>query len=418
MRRILLASLLSLSAAQAFAVQPSVDAAPISEPGSKDSKIDWHERISLRGYTQIRYNRLLESNSDLKCQQCDRSWGDGGGFFIRRARIVLSGDVHPNVYVYIQPDFVSDASSTGLHYAQLRDAYFDLALDSKKEFRFRIGQSKIPYGWENLQSSSNRIPLDRHDALNSGVPNERDLGVFFYWAPQTIRKRFRSLITDGLKGSGDYGVVGFGVYNGQTANRPEATNSQHIVGRITYPFVLGDPSDRSAQIFEPGLSAYTGRYSLLDGPSAGVTGEKLYDDRRVATQLILYPKPIGAQIEYTWGRGPEYDPSSNSIRSRALQGGYAMLNARWVYSGPDLGSDAKELFPFVRYHFYRGGKKTEKDARRHLVSELEFGVEWQPIPAFELVMMWTHSRRRFEDSSLRDNTQEGSLLRLQAQFNY
>jgi hypothetical protein len=50
-----------------------------------------------------------------------------------------------------------------------------LSFDAKKEYRVRIGQSKVPYGFENLQSSQNRLTLDRNDALNSAVANERDL---------------------------------------------------------------------------------------------------------------------------------------------------------------------------------------------------------------------------------------------------
>jgi hypothetical protein len=38
----------------------------------------WYERLSLRGYTQVRYNRLLETNPDLTCAQCDRSIGRDG----------------------------------------------------------------------------------------------------------------------------------------------------------------------------------------------------------------------------------------------------------------------------------------------------------------------------------------------------
>ena len=41
----------------------------------------WYESISIRGYAQFRYNRLLETNSKLGCEQCDRSWGNNGGFF-------------------------------------------------------------------------------------------------------------------------------------------------------------------------------------------------------------------------------------------------------------------------------------------------------------------------------------------------
>jgi phosphate-selective porin len=40
-----------------------------------------------------------------------------------------------------------------------------LSFDTKK-FRLRVGQSKVPFGFENLQSSQNRLTLDRNDALN------------------------------------------------------------------------------------------------------------------------------------------------------------------------------------------------------------------------------------------------------------
>ena len=174
----------------------------------------WFESIQLRGYLQVRYNRLLETNPLLKCDQCDKSWGENGGFFIRRARLIFSGQVNDRVYFYIQPDLASSPSSTAGNFAQLRDAYADIGLSANNEYRVRLGQSKIPFGFENMQSSQNRLPLDRNDALNSSVSNERDLGAFFYWAPAKTRKLFSSLVSDGLKGSGDYGVFAFGLYNG------------------------------------------------------------------------------------------------------------------------------------------------------------------------------------------------------------
>jgi phosphate-selective porin len=127
----------------------------------------------------MRYNRLFETNTDLQCEQCDRSWGGEGGFFFRRIRLIFFGNLHKNVYFYIQPDFASSPGAGQQQFAQIRDAYFDLSLDNKKEFRFRIGQSKVPFGFENMQSSQNRIPLDRNDALNSAFANERDIGIFF-----------------------------------------------------------------------------------------------------------------------------------------------------------------------------------------------------------------------------------------------
>jgi hypothetical protein len=88
-----------------------------------------------------------------------------------------------------------------------------LSFDTKEFCKSRT--SKVPFGFENLQSSQNRLTLDRNDALNSAVANERDLGAFFYWAPSKIRERFAMLVKDGYKGSGDYGV--FALYNGQTS---------------------------------------------------------------------------------------------------------------------------------------------------------------------------------------------------------
>jgi hypothetical protein len=369
----------------------------------------WYESLSIRGYMQVRYNRLLETNADLKCEQCDKSWGENGGFFIRRMRIILYGQISKRIYVYIQPDFANGASSTNLHFGQLRDAYLDVGMDANNEFRIRLGQSKIPFGFENMQSSQNRLPLDRNDALNSAVANERDLGAFFYWAPTSKRNLFSDLVKDGLKGSGDYGVFAFGAYNGQTANKPELNNSLHVVSRFSYPVAIGN------QIIEPGLQAYTGKFVIAkDQLSTDVKAnqDKNYIDQRVAASFILYPKPFGIQAEYNFGRGPEFNHVTDSIEVRKLQGGYVTLSYIIKTKGSQL------FIPFTRAQYYNGGKKHELDARSYRVRELEIGIEWQPVKQFELVAMYTISSRRFEDAIIQDNLQKGSLLRLQAQVNF
>jgi len=364
----------------------------------------WYDRLSLRGYAQIRYNRLFETNSRLNCSQCDRSIGNNGGIFLRRGRLVLSGDVHPRVYVYVQPDYGTDAAGTQ-HYLQIRDAYFDLALDTQKEHRLRIGQSKVPFGFENLQSSQNRLPLDRNDALNSAVPNERDFGVFYYWASTTARERFKMLVDSGLKGSGDYGVFGAGVMNGQTANRPEANNSLHNVARLTYPWRLP-----SGQFVEAGVSGYSGRF-VLPSRTNGVRALPEYTDDRLALSFVWYAQPFGLVAEYNWGTGPQFEAASQSIEARSLRGGFVQTMYRYRTRG-------QVLQPFARYQSYHGGKKVELDARRYEVHEMEAGIEWLPFANFELTTMYTRSSRVMSDAAATDNRQRGSLLRLQAQFNY
>ena len=367
----------------------------------------WYEKIRIRGYSQVRYNRLLETNRELTCEQCDRSLGDNGGFFIRRARIIFRGQVHPRVFIYLQPDFVSSAGTTG-HVAQMRDWYADVGIDAKNEFRIRFGQSKVPFSFENLQSSQNRLPLDRADPTNSANSNERDLGAYFMWAPKQLRDRFASLVSDGYKGSGDYGVFAIGAYNGQTANRPEANNNRHVVARLTYPFAV------KSQVIEPSVAAYSGRYVVTsDQRSTGVKGRAdwNYADQRVLGTISIAPKPFGLLAEYNVGRGPEYNTALDSIETQSLHGGFVTASYK-VKRGSQL------FLPFARYQVYQGGKKHERDARSYSVNDVELGVEWQPNAAFELVTEWYHGDRRFEDKLKPRNEQHGSTLRLQAQFNF
>lgn len=366
----------------------------------------WFESINIRGYAQVRYNGLLQTNEDLECEQCDKSWGGENGFFMRRMRVIFYGQINPRVYFYIQPDFASAPSSTTQNFAQLRDAYFDLGIDKENEFRLRVGQSKVPYGFENMQSSQNRLPLDRADAMNSAVSNERDLGVFFYWAPAKIRKQFSSLVNDGFKGSGDYGVFGLGIYNGQTANKPELNFNRHVVARVSYPFEI------KKQVIEPGIQAYKGQYtlsSLSSGVKTNLT--KTYADERIGGTFVLYPKPFGILAEYNVGNGPEFDKWADSITTQRLHGGFITASYKMDFNG-------QTLIPFVRYQKYDGGKKHELDARSYEVEELEIGAEWQWNKNFELVVMYTMSSRRFEDYAKQNNYQRGNLLRIQAQVNF
>jgi hypothetical protein len=219
---------------------------------------------------------------------------------------------------------------------------------------------------------------------------------------------FSDLVSSGLKGSGDYGIIGFGAYNGQAANNPELNDQPHIIARVTYPFVIKN------QIIETSIQGYTGKYQLNKANlSTGVkhNADLNYLDQRVAATFVLYPKPFGVQAEYNFGKGPEFNKATDSIEVRKLHGGYAQI----MYN---ISFKKQTIMPFVKYQYYQGGKKHERDARSYLVNDWEFGVEWQPFKQFELVALYTISKRRYEDYTLPDNYQRGNLLRLQAQVNF
>jgi len=401
-----------LSAASSAAVASAPpDAAP-APVEAKPASPHWYELLKIRGYTQLRYSGFptLKDNDKLVNDQGDKYIGQGSTFAIRRARVILYGDVHERVSVYLQTDFASGIGDQN-HVAIVRDWYFDLFLDPAKELRLRLGQSKVPFGFENLQSSQNRLPLDRNDALNSAVKDERDLGIFAYWAPAATRKLFKSLVDDNLKGSGDYGVIGLGAYNGQTANRFDRNDNFHVIGRISYPFEIG------SQILELGGGGYTGLYQVALQKQGDVEyttpdSDLSLRDARAYGSLILYPKPLGIVVEYNAGVGPQQGKDEPTVvKTRKLRGGYAQL---FLKIDDLLGSVS--FTPYVRGTYYDGGKKFETNAPYYEVRELEMGIEWQLLKALEVTAVYTVANRT--SSKYPYAQQKGHLGRVQVQVNY
>jgi hypothetical protein len=365
-----------------------------SAPSDAPKKSSTWDKYSIRGYAQLRYSRIGNDNP-LFTADNDRSVSSDQTLFVRRARLVISGNPTEQLYIYIQPELSAILSDTN-YILQMRDIYGDFFLDSGKEFRIRAGLSKIPVGFEALQSSSNRAPLERTDSSNTAVRDERDTGLLLYWTPLAKRALFKKLVDDGLKGSGDYGVVGIGVYTGQTLSRREGNGNLHTVARVSYPHELGN-----GQIIEGGVSGYTGLYHVTKSTTGAPGGGPNFRDQRLVGHLVLYPRPIGIQGEFHVGRGPEL--SGSQILVEPLHGGYLQA----MYKADDVVG--KSLMPFARYQYYNGGRKTDTNAPAAFSRSTEVGVEWQAHPSLELTAEYDWTTR---------SGQTNDFLRLQLQFNY
>jgi len=389
----------------------------------------WYEKLSIRGYSQFRYGRTLIEDQGLVDPRLlgDRSIdGSTEGFSIRRARLIIFGDVTEHLGLYFQPDFgnIPASGSTSTFFAQLRDLYGDIYVDKEKEHRFRVGLSKIPFGFENMQSSQNRIPLDRTDSINTGVsPNERDLGVFYYWTPVEKQKLFKDLVDGGLKGSGNYGIFGAGVYSGQGGSQTEQNDTLHAVARLTYPFELP-----SGQVVETSLQGYSGKYvirgakirALGEGKSITPKGTDDTDgflDQRVAATFVWYPQPFGLQAEWNVGRGPGLNDAQDEVLVRQVNGGYLM--AMYKLDTANYGI----FTPYGRYQRYSGGYRSLPNAPYGTHDQIDVGIEWQIRKEMELVVEYSFvdgvTLNAIDEPGKRSYQNfDGGILRLQFQINY
>jgi hypothetical protein len=400
--------------AAASAPQPAKDAAPKSKA--------WYEKLRLRGYTQMRYSTFLSGDASAPAGVSrlrsvhDSSISDRASFSLRRVRLILQGDISDRVSLYLQPDFATAVNNQAGSerregFGQLRDAYADVFLDDRKSLRVRFGQSKVPVGWENMQSSSNRLTLDRSDAINSAAPGERDLGIVAYYTPPKVQKIWDRLEDDGQKLFGNYGAFGLGVFNGQGINKSEQNRDVMKVAMATWPFELDGLGDAfRGQVLEVGGSAMLNKFQpeLRGGGVSPVA----FDDNRVGIHAILYPQPFGIQGEWTWGRAPQFDQAAQEIREGAINGGYVQIMAQ-LPTSPDFG----RLIPYARWQHYRGGWKAGTNAPRLETDELELGLEWQPWSALEFTLAYSRMKRTEADER-RTGRAEGNLIRTQVQWNY
>lgn len=403
----------------AAAPAPAPAAVPAAAPAKPKSKA-WYEKLQLRGYTQLRLNEVLAGDSDapagvsrLRSVQ-DAAVGEKGTFSFRRIRLALQGDVSERVGLYLQGEFASAVSGQANgerreNFFQLRDAYADVYF-ADRTIKLRVGQSKVPFGWENLQSSSNRIAPDRADGPNSGVPGERDIGLVAYYTPPAIQRVWDDLAKDGQKLFGNYGAFALGVFNGQGTNRAEKNDGLMKVAMATVPLRLdGLGGAFGGKVLELGVSGMVNTFQ--PELRTGGVSPRAYRDDRVNVHAILYPAPFGLQAEWSWGKGPEWNRLAQSLTSAPLNGGYVQAMYRIKHS--PIGA----LIPYARWQSYHGGWKSATNAPRISTDELELGVEWLPLKEFEVTMAYARTRRAEADER-RSGVARGDLLRAQLQWNY
>jgi hypothetical protein len=379
-----------------------------------EEPIPWYQKIRISGYAQLRYNRIpsFHNNDAFVNLQGDRSLAKERSFSIRRARISIASEFNNHIHTMVQLDMASVfESQSGL--TVLRDLYADVFFDSQQTFKLRIGQSKIPFGFENMQSSGNRAAMDRADALNSGLKDERDMGAFFYWTPEPQKRLLAALNNARYKGAGDFGVLAIGIYNGQGMNQWETNKTPHGVVHGAWPFEIGE------HIFEVGGGAYAGLYTIetetVEGIPVQLGGNTRNRwDARAYMSFYMAPKPFGIQAEYNLGTGPVLKQNASSLRitNTLLHGGYVQC----LYTFSSQKRYVGDLSPFTRVGYYTGGRKHEPNTPEYHIKELVLGVEWVPFPGLRTT--WQYDIGERNQPNYPYTVQKGHVARVQLQYSF
>jgi len=156
----------------------------------------------IDGYAQFRY----ENNDATDKQQ----------FLMRRARVNVRGPASERVSYRIE--FQLDAKVSGSaagSKVQLRTAYADYALNTGK---LRIGQAKIPWGYELLASVPNLWTAERSLFMDRLFPNQRDIGVQWSYRSSPSAPQFD-----------------VGIFNGTGINASDNNDRKNVMARVDFP---------------------------------------------------------------------------------------------------------------------------------------------------------------------------------------
>jgi hypothetical protein len=284
-------------------------AAQVNLAKIKSYTVNATKKITLAGYTQIRYQALEET-------------GKADGFDIRRARVDLKGVISPYWSYRVQFDLAGSP--------KLLDAYTELKLNDY--FNFTIGQAKVPFSLENLASSTKLELIDRSQVVEAltargkdvgGNQNGRDIGIQL--GGNIFKVSDRPVV--------DYR---FGVFNGAGINVADNNENKDLAARLGIHPIAG-----------------------LDINAALYNGTRFVPEVKTGTVVTAPSKNVARD---RFGLDLSYNLKNFSLRSEFISGkddqtkreGYYVLGGYYFFQ--------KKLQMVAKYDFYDADRSKDNDA--------------------------------------------------------
>ncbi len=316
----------------------------LKEVRSRLAKVEAEQRKhKLDGYFQVRYR--------------DDDAAGKSEFLVRRARLNIRGPVSERVSYRIELQMDAREEGGGpTSKAQLRTLYADYALD---QGRLRIGQAKVPWGYELLESTSSLWTGERALFMDRLFPNQRDIGVQY-----------------AHRASPSAPEVNVGIFNGTGINASDNNDRKNLMARVDFPVANGSVA----------ISGYVGE----NGEGEAATDQDRY----------------GASARFAWPGGGEFmgEFVAGKDRGSDVRGWYGQLGRSICKKNPDL--------LFVKYDQY----DENTDASDDLFRRWSLGYWYQLDPATRLTLV--HEVRQPQDAFSELSKWDGNATFLQLQVKY
>jgi hypothetical protein len=261
----------------------------MSEPFlAMQSDVSGLKKLKFSGYVQGRYEWHDDANYGLEGTRRRET----NRFYVRRSRLKAT-------YVGDLTEYVFQIDATGDGVA-LRDAEASFVLTNENpwmpsavpwEFKLTMGQFKVPFGFEVLQSSSDREMPERTAMVRALYPGERDRGLRLQYSYSFI-KFMGAVINGNFTNDPDHGTF-------------DQTSWKDVVGRL----------QTDLDFLVIGVSGHMGRFlRLTRQPSTAmpVAGYERYSRLRVGADVQGYADIQGlggltVRGELIWARDKQMD---------------------------------------------------------------------------------------------------------------
>jgi predicted heme/steroid binding protein len=301
------------------------------------------KKHKLDGYFQVRYS--------------DDDATDTSEFLVRRARFNIRGPVSDRVSYRIELQMDAKEKGGGpTSKTQLRTLNADYKLDKGY---LRIGQAKVPWGYELLESVPDLWTAERCLFMDRLFPNQRDIGVMYAYQAAATKPEFD-----------------FGIYNGTGINASDNNKTKNVMARVNFPVRNGSVA----------LSGYTGK----NGADASQTDQ----DRYGASARFKWPGGAHFMAEFVMGRDLGSD----------IRGYYAQIGHPLAKTRPDL--------LFAKYDQY----DEDTDASDNLFKRWSLGYWYELDPATRLTFVY--EIRNPQDNFSELSKWDGNAYYLQLQVKY